>query len=204
MLFGDERFFYLGPSLINPTFHFLWIALPGSPRGPLECPVHRSEDLPHMSWVIVHSGQSFDNNRYARECPQICAKTLRPCSLSQCDLDTSQLLSLQLRFATRSSCAPQCATAATLPLLVPAAYALAAYLQFSGDPRQNHLAGREQSSRSLPSLPHGLEIPPLSKVSFHASHYTIKPKCCHSIMRDSIECPDRYNLLTLRLERKKR
>jgi hypothetical protein len=71
-------------------------------------------------------------------------------------------------------------------LLVPAAYALAAYLQFSGNTRQDHLASREQSSRSLPSLPHGLEVPPLPNVSFHASHYTIKQKYCHSIMRDSV------------------
>jgi hypothetical protein len=122
-----------------------------------------------MSWVIVHPGQSLDNNHYARECPQICAKTVGPCSLSQRHLDTSQLLSFQLRFATRSTRAPQCTAAATLPLLVPAAYALAAYLQFSGNPRQDHLPSREQSSRSLPSLPHGFEIPPLSNVSSHAS-----------------------------------
>ena len=186
MLFGGERFFYLGPSLIDPLFHFLRIALPGLPGGSLECPVHRSEDLPHMSRVIVHPGQSLDNNRYARKRPQICAKTMGPCSLSQCNLDTSQLLSSQLRFATHSARASQCAAAATLPLLVPAAYALPAYLQFSCNPRQDHLACREQSSRSLPPLPHGLEIPPLLNVSFHASHYTIKRKYCHSIMRDSV------------------
>jgi len=150
-----------------------------------------------MSRVIVYPRQSFDNNRHPRERPQICAKTVGPCSFSQCDLDTSQLLSLQLRFATRSTRASQSPSAATLPLLVPAAYALAAYLQFSGNTRQDHLASREQSSRSLPSLPHGLEVPPLSNVSFHASHYTIKLKYCHSIMRDSVnrkevrhKCPE--------------
>ena len=140
-----------------------------------------------MSRVIVYPRQSLDNNRHPRERPQICAKTVGPCSLSQCNLDTSQLLSLQLRFATRSTRTPQSPSAASLPLLVPAAYALAAYFQFSGNPRQNHLASREQSSRSLPSLPHGLEIPPLSNVSLHASHYTIKRNYCHSIMRDSVD-----------------
>jgi len=129
-----------------------------------------------MSRMIVHPCQSLDNNRYARECPQICAKTVGLCSLSQCDLDTSQLFLFQLRFAARSSRAPQCPAAATLPLHVPAAYTLAAYLQFSGNPCQDHLANREQSSRSLPSLPHGLEIPSLSNVSFHALHHTIKQK----------------------------
>ena len=140
-----------------------------------------------MSRMIVHPCQSLDNNRYARECPQICSKTVGLCSLSQCDLDTLQLFLFQLRFAPRSSRAPQCPAAATLPLHVPAAYTLAAYLQFSGNPCQDHLASREQSSRSLPSLPHGLEIPPLSNVSFHALHYTIKQKYCHYIMRDSVE-----------------
>jgi len=139
-----------------------------------------------MSRVIVHPSQSLDNNCYPRECPQICAKTVGPCSLPQCHLDTSQLLSFQLRFATRSARASQCAAAATLPLLIPTAYALPAHLQFSSNPRQDHLACHEQSSRSLPPLPHGLEIPPLSNVSFHASHYTIKRKYCHSIMRDSV------------------
>ena len=139
-----------------------------------------------MSRMIVHPCQSLDNNRYARECPQICSKTVGLCSLSQCDLDTLQLFLFQLRFAPRSSRAPQCPAAATLPLHVPAAYTLAAYLQFSGNPCQDHLASREQSSRSLPSLPHGLEIPPLSNVSFHALHYTIKQKYCHYIMRDSV------------------
>ena len=138
-----------------------------------------------MSRMIVHPGQSLDNNRYPRERPQICAKTVGSCSLAQCDLDTPQLFSFQLRFATRSARASQCPAAATLPLLVPAAYTLAAYLQFSGNPCQDHLASREQSSRSLPSLSHSLEIPPLSNVSFHASHCTIKRKYCHSIMRDS-------------------
>ena len=167
-LFGGERFFYLGPSLLDPTLHCLRIALPGSLGWSLQCPVHRSEYLPHMSRVIVHAGQALDNNSYARECPQICAKTVGPCSLSQCDLDTSQLLSFQLRFATRSARASQCAATATLPLLVPATYALAAYLQFSGNPRQDHLANREQSGRSLPSLHHCSEISPLSNVSLHA------------------------------------
>jgi hypothetical protein len=119
--------------------------------------------------MIVHAGQALDNNSYARECPQICAKTVGPCSLSQCNLDTSQLLSFQLRFATRSACASQCSATAMLPLLVPATYALAAYLQFSGNPRQDHFASREQSGRSLPSLHHCSEIPPLSNVSLHAS-----------------------------------
>jgi len=96
-----------------------------------------------MSRMIVHPGQSLDNNRYPRERPQICAKTLGLCSLSQCDLDTSQLFSFQLRFATRSPRASQCPAAPTLPLHVPAAYALAAYIQFSGNPRQDHLASRE-------------------------------------------------------------
>jgi len=89
------------------------------------------------------------------------------CSLSQRNLDTSQLFPLQSRFATRSTRASQCATAAPLPLLVPATYALATYLQFSGNPRQDHLASRKQSGRSLPSLRHRPKMPTLSKVSLH-------------------------------------
>jgi hypothetical protein len=93
--------------------------------------------------MIVHPGQSLDNNCYPWERPQICAKTVGLCSLSQRELDLSQLLSFQLRFATRSSRASQCPTTSTLPLHVPPAYALAAYIQFSRNPRQDHLASRE-------------------------------------------------------------
>jgi hypothetical protein len=41
-------------------------------------------------------------------------------------------------------------------------------MQFSGNPRQDHLASGKQSGRSLPSLRHCLEIPTLPKVSLHA------------------------------------
>src|SRR4030042_4490875 len=109
---GDERFFYLGPSLLDPTLHSLRIALPGSLGWSLQCPVHRSEYFPHMSRVIVPVGQALDNNRYARQGPQICAKTVGPRSLSQCDLDTLQLLSFQLRSAACSARASQCAATA--------------------------------------------------------------------------------------------
>jgi hypothetical protein len=94
------------------------------------------------------------------------------CPLSQRNLDTLQLLPPQPRFATRSTRASQCATATPLPLLVPATYALATYLQFSGNPRQDHFPSRKQSGRSLPSLCHCSEIPTLSKVSLHASILT--------------------------------
>jgi len=94
------------------------------------------------------------------------------CSLSQCNLDTLQLFPFQLRFAARSTRATQCATSTSLPLLIPATHALATYLQFSGNPRQDHLASGKQSGRSLPSLCHCPEIPTLSKVSLHASILT--------------------------------
>jgi hypothetical protein len=94
------------------------------------------------------------------------------CSLSQRNFDTSQLFTFQLRLATRSTRTSQCAPATTLPLLVPATYALATYLQFSGNPRQDHLASGKQSGRLLPSLCHCPEIPTLSKVSLHANILT--------------------------------
>jgi len=172
MLFGAERFFYLRPPLTDPLFHLLWIALFGSLGWPLQGPIYRSQYLPHMSRVVVNTGQTLDNNRYTGKGPQIGVKTVGLGSHSQCILDTSQLLTFQLRFPTCSTRASQCATAAPFPLLVPATYALAAYLQFVGNPRQNQLAGGEQSSRSLSSLCHGPEIPSLPNMSFHASMVT--------------------------------
>jgi hypothetical protein len=80
-----------------------------------------------MSRVIAHTCQPLDDNSCAGECPQICTKTVSLCSLSQCNFDMSQLLSAQLRLATRLARASQCAATATLPLLVPATHALAAY-----------------------------------------------------------------------------
>jgi hypothetical protein len=172
MLFGGERFFYLRPPFIDPPFHFLRIALFGSLGWPLQGPVYRSQYLPHMSRVIVNTAQTLDNNRYAGKGPQIGVKPVSLCSHSQCLLDPAQLLRFHLRFPTCSTSASQGTTATPLPLAVPATYALAAHLQFVGNPRQNQLASGEHSSRSLSSICHCLEIPTLPNVSFHAAIVT--------------------------------
>jgi hypothetical protein len=148
------------------------MALFGSFGWPLQGPVDRSQYLPHMSRVVVNTGQTLDDNRYAGKSPQIRVKPVGLCSPSQCLLDTSQLLRFQLRLPACSTSASQCATASPLPLLIPATYTLAAYLQFAGNPRQNHLASGEYSSRSLSSLCHCPEIPTLPNMSFHLAIVT--------------------------------
>jgi len=120
-----------------------------------------------MSRVIVDTRQPLDNLSYAGQGPQICGKTVSPGSLSQCAIDRSQLLPVQLRLAACPTRASQCAAAATLPLPVPATYALAAYPQFSSNCRQDHPASGEQTARSLPSLLHCFEISSRSNVSLH-------------------------------------
>ena len=92
MLFGDERFFYLRPPLIDPPFHFLRIALFGSLGWPPQSPVDRPRDLPHLSRVIMNTRQTLDNDRHAGKGPQLGFKPVGPCSHSQGSLDTSQLL----------------------------------------------------------------------------------------------------------------
>jgi hypothetical protein len=125
-----------------------------------------------MSRVIANTTQTLDHNRYAGKSPQIGVKPVGLCSPSQGLLDTSQLLRFQLRFPACSTSASQCPTATPLPLLVPATYALAAHLQFVGNPCQNHLASGEHSSRSLPPMCHRSEIPALPNVNFHAAIVT--------------------------------
>jgi len=126
-LFADERFFYLGPSFLHPMLHAFRITLSGLLGRSLQCPVHHSKNLPYMSRVIVHTRQPFDNIRDTGKCPQICGKTVSSGSLSQCDIDRSQLLSVQPRLAACPPRTSQCAVAALLPLPVPTGYALAAY-----------------------------------------------------------------------------
>lgn len=136
---------------------------------PLQGPVHHSENLPYMSRVIVDTRQALDNACYAGKGPQIGGKTVSPGSLSQCDIERSQLLSVQLRLAACPARAPQCAVAAIFPLPVPATYTLAAYPQLSSNSRQDHPASGEQTGRSLPSLLHCFEISTRPNVCLHAS-----------------------------------
>ncbi len=167
-LFGDERFFYLGPPFLNPMLHGFRITLSGSLGRPLQGPVHHSENLPYMSRVIVDTRQPLDNIRHPGKCPQICRKTVSPCSPSQCRIERPQLLSAQLRLAACPACASQCTAAAALPLPVPATDTLPAYPQFSSNCRQDHPSSGEQTGRSLPSLLHCFEISSRSNVCFHA------------------------------------
>jgi hypothetical protein len=167
-LFGDERFFYLRPPSLHPMLDGFRITLSGLLGRPLHGPVHHSENLPHMSRVIVDTRQALDKTRYAGKGPQIGGKTVSPGSLSQRDINRSQLLSVQLRLAACPARASQCTFAAMLPLPVPATYALAAYLQLSSNCRQDHPASGEQTGRTLPSLLHCFEISTRSNVCLHA------------------------------------
>lgn len=167
-LFDDERFFYLGPPFLHPMLHGFRITLSGLLGRPLQGPVHHSQNLPYMSRVIVDTRQPLDNTRYAGKGPQIGGKTVSPGSLSQCHIDRSQLLSVQLRLAACPARASQCSAAAALPLPVPATYALPAYPQFSSNCRQDHPSSGEQTGRSLPSLLHCFEISSRSNVCLHA------------------------------------
>jgi len=167
-LFDDERFFYLRPPSLHPMLHGFRITLSGLLGRPLQGPVHHSENLPYMSRVIVDTRQPLDNTRYAGKGPQIGGKTVSPGSLSQCGIDRSQLLSVQLRLAACPARASQCAVAAMFPLPVPATYALAAYPQLSSNCRQDHPASGEQTGRSLPSLLHCFEISTRPNVCLHA------------------------------------
>jgi hypothetical protein len=167
-LSDDERFFYLGPPFLHPMLHASRITFPGLLGRPLQGPVHHPENLPYMSRVIVDTRQPLDNTRYAGKGPQIGGKTVSPGPLSQCRIDRSQLLSIQLRLAACPARASQCAVAASLPLPVPATYALPAYLQFSSNCRQDHPSSGEQTGRSLASLLHCSEISSRSNVCLHA------------------------------------
>ncbi len=166
--FGPERFFYRRPSLRQPQLDLLRVALPRLPGRSLQSPVHGSQDLPHMSGMILHPGQTLDHPGHPRQGPQARAKTVSSRPLQQRPFDLSELPAVQSRWAPRSRRPLQRLGPPALPLFVPTTHTLATHLQFLSDGRPDQPAGSEQSGCAPPSVFQPLEIPSRSNKGVHA------------------------------------
>jgi hypothetical protein len=111
-----------------------------------------------VAGVIVHAGQSPDHRCHPWQGPQIRAETVGPCTPPQGTCKVLELLRIQLRLATRPTCAAQSHRTTPPPLRVPPTNALATNPQFTGDRCMDHLPSSEQASGSLTSLLHSVKV----------------------------------------------
>jgi len=56
----------------NPVPDSFGIAFPRLSSWPLESPIHRPEDFPHITGMIANARQSFDDVGEARQGPEVC------------------------------------------------------------------------------------------------------------------------------------
>jgi transposase len=75
---GAERFFYCRPSFVHPELHFLRVAFASLHGRPRRSPVHRSQDLPHMTGMVVDTGHALHHERHPRQRPQIRVEAVGP------------------------------------------------------------------------------------------------------------------------------
>ena len=100
-----------------------------------------------MTGMVVNAGQAFDHQRDARQRPQVGGEAVAPRPLPQGLLHPAELPSLELGFAANQTGGVEGAHASAAPLRVPAADALAAHLELTGDGGQDHPARGKQAAR---------------------------------------------------------
>ncbi len=155
--------------MIDPVLDGGGLALARVSRRSLQGPVHRAQHLPHMARMIPHAGQPRDDVRHPRECPQIGVEPVRPRPAAQRDVEASELLAIEPRFAAGAPRAAQAGRALAPPCAIPACDTLPAHLQASSDRRKEQLATGEQPRRVPAPLRQGLKIPSGRKVGLHPS-----------------------------------
>jgi hypothetical protein len=121
-----------------------------------------------MAGVIMHTRETFDENRDPRQGPQIRTEAVGPRSFAQLPVQTLNLPSIESRLAPSPTCAPQSADATSLPLFIPSTDTLAAYSQSSRDVGHDQSPSSKQAARLLAPLLQCSEIPPRTKFSRHA------------------------------------
>ena len=99
-----------------------------------------------MTGMVVDAGHALHHQRDARQRPQVRVEAVRPRPLAQGFLHLPELPGIQLGFAASTSRAIQGAQAAAIPLRVPAAHALATYLQLTSNGGKNHPASGKQAA----------------------------------------------------------
>src|SRR5688572_7685856 len=135
MRVADKRFFYFGPTLLNPISHLVGVTLPRLAGWFLNAPIQRTQNLPHMTGVKGFARDPLNNCRHSRQSPQFCVKAVLPRTLTQCSIHFPELLDIQARFTSGAPGPTQLIRAAPSPPLVPPAHTLPAYLQSTRHPR---------------------------------------------------------------------
>jgi len=121
-----------------------------------------------MTRVIMHTRETFDENRDPRQGPQIRTEAVGPRSFAQLPVQTLNLPSIESRLAPSPTCAPQSADATSLPLFIPSANTLAAYSQSSRDFGHDQFPSGEQAGRLVAPLLQCSEISACTKFCRHA------------------------------------
>ena len=121
-----------------------------------------------MTRVIMHTRETFDENRDPRQGPQIRTEAVGPRSFAQLPVQTLNLPSVESRLAPSPTCASQSEDTASLPLFIPSADTLATYSQSSRDVGHNQFPSSNQAGRLLAPLLQCRKIPPCTKFSRHA------------------------------------
>jgi hypothetical protein len=121
-----------------------------------------------MTRVIMHTRETFDENRDPRQGPQIRTEAVGPRSFAQLPVQTLNLPSIESRLAPSPTFAPQSSDATSLPLFIPSANTLPAYSQSSRDFGHDQFTSGEKAGRLVAPLLQCSEIPTCAKFSRHA------------------------------------
>jgi len=86
-----------------------------------------------MTRMVAHGSRTFDQLGHSRQGPQIGGKAVRRGAFQKLFLDLRHLLLGKSAFSSRSNCPVDSLCIFVDPVLIPAAYALTANLEHSGN-----------------------------------------------------------------------
>lgn len=120
-----------------------------------------------MTGVIMHTAEAFDQNGHPRKGPKICTETVGPRPLAKLPVQTLELLITESGPASSPAGATQSLDAVSLPLSVPAAYALTAHPESPRDLRHRQLSSSEHAGCLFTPLSQSSKIPSRAKYGWH-------------------------------------
>jgi len=185
--FRRRAFFYGRPARRHPLPSGLLVAFPRLLGRSLQAPLHRPQDLPHMTGVVAYPRDPLDDRSHPGQRPEIGPETVSPGALPQYRVHELQLLIVQFRRPTGPAGTLNPTRLIGPPRLIPSAHALATDVQFPRDLRLRPLTRGKQPRCASPPLLHGRKISPERNRSAHVTILLLDRRSCHSIMRDSVE-----------------
>ena len=120
-----------------------------------------------MAGVIGHAREPFDHGRDPWQGPEVRRKPMRASPLAQRVIDARHLRRREFRLAPGAPRPAQGGAPSPAPGLIPAADALSAHPQGTGDLGQDR-ARRKQARRSTPAQCQGVEVSAWGDVGNHA------------------------------------